>query len=81
MPEKTQKKMIQEVHQGLFGVEGTDDKGLVGDVKELEKYVRTQNSRVTKMEGKQKLVYGLIIGAGVLGCGGVATGVSQLVGG
>ena len=80
MPEKSQKRMAEEVHQGMFGVEGTDDRGLVGDVKEIKSTVKEQNKRVTKVEGKVKQIYGMIIGAALAG-GGIGAGIGQLLGG
>lgn len=84
MTEKTQKKMIQEVHQGLFGVEGTDDKGMIGDFKGLEKHVRERgqnvngefavvHNRITKLSTKVWLIIGL------LGSSGGGVGIWQLV--
>jgi len=36
--------LIKETHQALLGVKGTEDKGLVGDFKELKEVVK-QNSQ------------------------------------
>jgi len=77
MPEKTQKQMTYETHQAVLGIEGTEDKGLVGDVKEIKADVKSQNKRVTKLEGKQRLIYGLIIGAAGAG-GGLGALISKL---
>ena len=53
-----QGNLIQEVHQAVLGVSGTDDKGLVGDVKELRQEKKAQDgtvsdheSRISTMEG------------------------------
>ena len=80
MTEKTQEQLIQRVHQGMFGVEGTDDKGLVGDVKEIKATVKEQNSRVTKVEGKIRYIYGLIAGAALAG-GGIGAAIGKLFNG
>ena len=79
MVEKTQKQMIQEVHQGMFGVEGSDDKGLVGDVKETKEDIRKQNGRLRKAETGIKQLYGMVVGAALAG-GGIGAGISKLVG-
>lgn len=68
MADKTQKEMIQEIHQGLFGVPDTEDDGLVGQVKKM-------NGRVSR---NSKLIF-LIIGA--LSASGISFGVVNLVGG
>lgn len=84
MTEKTQKKMMQEVHQGLFGVEGTDDKGMVGDFKDLRIHVKERglnvngridevHNRITKLSTKVWLIIGL------LGSSGGGVGIWQLV--
>lgn len=80
MPKKTQGQMIQETHQGMFGVPGTDDKGLVGDVRGIRKDIGEQNGRVRR---NSKLIY-IIIGALVVvgGIGGLeAADVIRLLGG
>lgn len=66
MPEKTQKQMIQETHQGMFGVEGSDDKGLVGDVKELVVDVKEQNGRVRKNSKIIYVIVGVLVAAGAI---------------
>ncbi len=63
---KTQKQLTQEVHQGMYGVEGTDDKGLVGDLKELVKEARIQNGRVSKNSRRINIIVGVLIGTGIL---------------
>ena len=68
MANKTQKEMIQEIHQGLFGVPDTEDDGLVGQVKKM-------NGRVSR---NSKLIF-LIIGA--ISASGISFGVVNLIGG
>ncbi len=79
MPDKTQKQMIYETHQAMFGVGGSEDTGLVGDVKEIKTNVKAQNSRVGKLEGKVAKIYGMIAGAALVG-GGIGAGIGQLFG-
>ena len=50
--ELTQKEYSKQVHQAMFGVEGTEDTGMVGDVKKLVKNVENQNGRIRKLEVK-----------------------------
>jgi len=63
----------------MFGVEGTEDNGLVGDVKETKDDIKNQNSRITKTEGKIKQMYGMIIGAALVGAG-IGTGIGNWLG-
>lgn len=80
MPDKSQKQMIYETHQAMFGVGGSEDKGLVGDVRGIAANVKTQNSRVDKLETKVAKIYGMIAGAALVG-GGIGAGIGQLFGG
>jgi len=77
MTGKSQEQLIWEVHQGMFGVDGSDEKGLVGDMKETKEDVKKQNGRVTKIEGRIKYMYGLIIGAALAG-GGIGASIGRL---
>ena len=79
MPDKSQKQMIYETHQAMFGVEGSEDYGLVGDVKEIKTNVKVQNMRVSKLEGKVARIYGMIAGAALVG-GGIGAGIGKLFG-
>ena len=47
-------RLTLESHQALLGIPGTEDKGLVGDVKEMKGELKVINSRVTKVEVKQE---------------------------
>jgi len=75
--DKTQKEMAHDVYQAMFGVEGSDEKGMVGDIKEIRADVKAQNGRVRTMENKMKQLYGMIIGAACAG-GGLGAGIGQL---
>jgi len=79
MVEKSQKKMIQEVHQAVLGIENTEDNGLVGDFKELKEAVRESNGKRQKLSKKVNLMIGVLIGCGLLTGGGF--GIAQLIGG
>lgn len=48
MVDKTQKELTRELHQGVYGVPDTDDRGLVGDVKEVLKLIKEQNGKISK---------------------------------
>ncbi len=66
MQETTSKQKLQEVHQGIFGVLGTDDKGLIGDIREIKNSVCETNGKVRKLTIRFWFLLGLIIGTGVL---------------
>jgi len=37
---------LQEVHQALFGVKDSDDRGVAGDIKDIKKLLEVQNGYV-----------------------------------
>lgn len=43
-------KLVQETHQALLGIRGTDDRGLVGDVKEMKGELKAVNKRMDDVE-------------------------------
>ena len=65
--EKTNKQLIQETHQGLFGVIGSEDGGLVEKVNKLVEYMEHQNGRVRRCEVRISKIWGVLLGAGLLG--------------
>lgn len=52
-------KLINELHQAVLGVPGTDDTGMVGDIKEVKKYQRDQNGKVMKNTIYRKIYAGI----------------------
>ena len=79
---KTNRELILELHQGVYGVPGTNEQGLCGDMRDLVKEVRTQNSRVRIVERRVAWLRGVLIGAGALGGGtGIGLGIKTLIGG
>lgn len=77
MVEKTQKQMIQETHQGMFGVGGTEDKGLIGDVKEIK---RDLNGRVSRNSRLIFIIIGILIALGAVS-GAEAADIIHILGG
>ena len=71
---------LNQIHQGLYGVPGTDDKGFCGRVKDLEEDHDALKSKVENQRNRLSTLIGLLIGAGVLG-GAAGAGISQLIGG
>ena len=61
-------RIINEVHQAVLGVPNTEDKGMVGDLKDLKAHVKKQNNRITKLEIKVYSSMGVaaVAGAGIL---------------
>lgn len=57
----TNKQLLQEVWQGLFGVNGTDDKGLIGDFKEFKE------DQCKKVDRNTRIIY-LLMGIIVIIC-------------
>jgi hypothetical protein len=45
-------KKVNQIHQGLYGVAGTEEKGMLGDFKELCKAGENRETRLTVVEGK-----------------------------
>ena len=74
MADLTQKELTQELHQGMYGIRGTEDKGLIGDVKFLTQLVLKQNERVRK---NSRLIY---IMYGILAASGLGLGINFFVG-
>jgi len=74
MADKTQKELTRELHQGMYGVKDTEDKGLIGDVKFLTKLVLEQNGRIRK---NSRLIY---IMYGILAASGLGFGINFFVG-
>jgi len=59
-------KIINEVHQAVLGVPKTEDKGMVGDLRELKNHVKSQNGRITKLEIGLCSLVTLLAGMGIL---------------
>ncbi len=81
MADKSNKQLIQELHQGIYGVPGTEDKGMIGDMKDLVVTVKKQNARIGKTENGISKLKGILIGVGILGGGGTGIGLWQIFGG
>ena len=77
MAEKTQKQILQEMqpvlntlHTVILGVPGTEEKGLVGDVKEIKDSVAGLSKSHGKLKRNFYILVGMLIGSGVI-TGGV----------
>ncbi|KKN53773.1 hypothetical protein LCGC14_0598660 [marine sediment metagenome] len=83
MTEKSQIKLIQETHKYvntlttvLLGVPGTDDKGLVGEVKQIKFNQKEQWTSHSKLSTRVWMLWGIVLAIGV-----IASGVITLTGG
>ena len=63
----TQGKMIQELYTTLLGVKGTDEKGLVGDVKEAFKEIKSLRTSQNKLSRNLWILVGILSGSGIIG--------------
>lgn len=81
MPDKTEKELIQELHQGVYGIPGTEEKGLIGDVKDLIGVIQIQNGRIGKNEQHISRIWGILIGVGAVGGTGLGFGIKTMLGG
>ena len=62
LDEKSDHDLIKEIHQGLYGVPDTAEKGLCGIVKD-------QGIRLAKMEGLVWKIIGALTTLGLIGTG------------
>ena len=79
MPPKPQGQLIREIWQGVYGIPGTQEKGLAGDVKEIKDHLSEQNSKINKNTNKIHYIIGVLASLGILS--GLGWGIIQLVGG
>ena len=63
----TQEKMIQELYTTLLGVKGTDEKGLVGDVKEAFKEIKSLRTSQNKLSRNPWILIAALSGSGIIG--------------
>jgi len=83
MAEKSQRQLIQETHQSvsmlttvLLGVPGTDDTGLVGEVKQIKLNMKEQWKSHSKLSMRVWILWGAILAIAV-----IASGIVTLAGG
>lgn len=72
-------QQTREIHQAVFGVPLTEDKGLCGDIREIKDLLKAQNGRVQTNRNSISKIKGILIGLGVLGSSGVGMGIAQLI--
>lgn len=83
MAEKTPKQLIQETHEAvntlttvLLGVPGTDDTGLVGDVKSVKLNMKKQWESHSRLSMRVWILWGVVLALAV-----IASGIATLAGG
>ena len=80
MAEKTQRAILQEIHQVVIGIPGTEEHGMVGDLKETKALLLTQNKRIGKVENRVSKIWGILIGIGSVGAiTGAVIGIKTLI--
>ena len=72
-------RLIQELHQGVFGVAGTDEKGLVGDMKNFVEELSHQKRCTDANTAKISKIWGVIIAVGFIGSSVLGIGIALLV--
>ncbi len=75
MAGRTQKELVQEIHTVLLGVPGTENGGLVQEVKD----VKTDVKELGKSHGKLKRNFWILVGA-LIGSGAIGSGIYNLLG-
>ena len=65
----TDLEMIRQVHQAIFGLSDTDEKGMVGDIKDIKKTVADVCSDQTKLKIKVGNLIWFLAGTGLLAGG------------
>jgi hypothetical protein len=73
MENRPNKDLIRETHQAVFGVPGTEEKGISGDIKEIKDLIVAQNGRYRKLSNRVWYLYG------ALGIGGGGAGIFGLI--
>ncbi len=68
--------MLHELHQAVIGIPDSDERGLIGDVKEIRKDLKSFNGRLHANEVRSKVNQAVI----ALMLGGAGTGVTKLLG-
>ena len=76
MAEKTTKQLAFETHQAVFGVPDTEEKGMVGDIKDIKELIIVQNGRYQSLRSRVNWIIGVLTGVGF--AGGAIFGAIQL---
>ena len=76
MASKTQEQMIQEIYESvttlttvLLGVPGTDETGLVGEVKQVKYNAKVQWENYNRLSTSVWLLWGIVLAVAVIASG------------
>jgi len=72
-------QQTREIHQAVFGVPHSEEKGLCGDISEIKELLKTQNGQVQTNRNSISKIKGIMIGLGLLGSGGVGMSIAQFI--
>lgn len=60
------KEILIEVKTAVLGIEGTDEKGMAGDIKEIKQQIKKQNGKIMKNRIIITALIFFLAGVGVL---------------
>jgi len=60
---QTQEEMVRDLHVMLLGIKDSEDKGLVGDIKDMKKDIKAINGCNRKLAIRFWFLLGLIVGS------------------
>ena len=68
---KTAKQLAQETHQAVFGVPGTEEKGMAGDIKDIKELVTVkftaQQKEIDGVKSKVNKIIGALTASSAIG--------------
>ncbi len=65
MPDRTQKKMTQELYQAVVGIpDNPEENGMIGDITEIKELIKSQNGRLRTNEQRVIKITGFLVGIG-----------------
>ena len=70
---KEENKILAEVSQAVLGIKGTEEGGIVGDIKDIKSLLQKQNGRIRRLE--------IVVVAISVSLGGGIWGTIQLIAG
>jgi len=70
--------LIKEIHRAIWGIPGTEDKGIYGELKELNKLCKEQNNKVNTNSGSINKLKGFLIGASLAAGSGLGVGLFNI---
>ena len=65
----TDEEMLREVHQAVLGIKGTDDRGILGDMKKVRETIESVCADQNKLKGTVHNLIWFLAGTGLLAGG------------